>query len=98
MRRSTDDVPDEIRNKVATWERHGQTIMLAVVTATLAFTGRFMWGVNAQLTEIVSENRHLAIQVAKLEGTIIAMQTNYITRNEFAPWTDRIRTIENGRK
>lgn len=89
---------DDVRAKVATWERHGQTIMLAVVTAALGFTGKFMWSVNAQLSEIVSENKHLALQVAKLEGTISAMQTSYITRNEFNPWTERIRTLEDKRK
>jgi outer membrane murein-binding lipoprotein Lpp len=89
---------EEVKAKMATWERHGQTIMLAVVTGTLAFTGKFMWSVNSQLTEIVSDNKHLALQVAKLEGTISAMQTSYITRNEFNPWSERIRTLEDRRK
>lgn len=89
---------EDVKAKMATWERHGQTIMLAVVTAVLGFTGKFMWSVNAQLSEIVAENKHLALQVAKLEGTISAMQANYITRNEFNPWTERIRTLEDKRK
>lgn len=89
---------EDVKAKMATWERHGQTIMLGIVTATLAFTGKFMWSVNAQLSEIVSDNKHLALQVAKLEGTINAMQTSYITRNEFNPWTERIRTLEDRRK
>ncbi len=85
---------DETSRKVAAWERHGQTIMLAVVTASLAFTGKFMWNVNGQLAEIVAENKHLSLTVARLEGTITAMQSSYITRNEFAPYVDRIRSLE----
>lgn len=92
------DSSDDVRAKVATWERHGQTIMLAVVTAALGFTGKFMWSVNTQLAEIVSDNKHLSLQVAKLEGTIGAMQASYVTRNEFGPWIDRIRTLEERRK
>lgn len=84
--------------KMATWERHGQTIMLAVVTGTLMFTGKFMWGVNSQLAEIVVDNKHLALQVARLEGTISTMQANFITRNEFSPYAERIRNLESTRK
>lgn len=89
---------DATTAKVAAWERHGQTILLAVMTATLMFTGRFMWGVNSQLTEIVSDNKHLALQVARLEGTVSTMQSNYITRNEFSPYAERIRNLESARK
>ena len=92
------DSAADVRTKVATWERHGQTIMLAVVTAALGFTGKFMWSVNTQLAEIVSDNKHLSLQVAELKGTISAMQASYITRNEFGPWIDRIRTLEDKRK
>lgn len=89
---------DEVKAKMATWERHGQSIMLAVVTAALGFTGKFMWSVNTQLAEIVSDNKHLSLQVAELKGTISAMQVSYVTRNEFGPWIDRIRTLEERRK
>lgn len=89
---------DEVKAKMAIWERHGQSIMLAVVTAALGFTGKFMWSVNTQLAEIVSDNKHLSLQVAELKGTISAMQASYVTRNEFGPWVDRIRTLEERRK
>lgn len=92
------DSADEVKAKMATWERHGQTIMLTVVTAALGFTGKFMWSVNTQLAEIVSDNKHLSLQVAELKGTISAMQASYVTRNEFGPWIDRIRTLEERRK
>ena len=92
------DSADEVKAEMATWERHGQSIMLAVVTATLGFTGKFMWSVNTQLAEIASDNKHLSLQVAELKGTINAMQVSYVTRNEFGPWIDRIRTLEERRK
>lgn len=89
---------DEARAKVATWERHGQTIMLAVVTATLMFSGKFMWEVNRQMAEIVSENKNLTLQVAKLEGTVVAFQSAYISRNEFTAYIERLRALESSRR
>ena len=85
---------EEAAKKVATWERHGQTILLGIVAAALSFTGKFLFDVKGQLSEIVNENKHLALQVARMEGTISAMQANYITRNEFSPYVERIRNLE----
>lgn len=95
--RETDDFASTSQ-KLAGWERHLQSLLLAVVTLALSFTGKFMWDVNSQLREIVTENRHLNLTVARLEGTIAAFQSNYVTRNEFAPYQERIRNIEEMRR
>jgi hypothetical protein len=76
------------------WRRHAQTIMLAVVTTALAFTGNFMWRVNSQLSEIVIENKHMAMQIAELKGQIAGMQAAYITRPEFNSYVERVRALE----
>ena len=88
----------ESSQKLAGWERHLQSALLTIVTLALSFTGKFMWDVNSQLREIVTENRHLNLTVARLEGTITAFQSNYVTRNEFAPYQERIRNLEEMRK
>lgn len=88
----------EASQKLAGWERHLQSALLTIVTLALSFTGKFMWDVNSQLREIVTENRHLNLTVARLEGTIAAFQSNYVTRNEFAPYQERIRNLEEMRK
>lgn len=85
---------DELRVKFGTWEKHAQTIMLMVVTTALAFTGNFMWKVNSQLSEMATENKHLAFQLAELKGQIAGMQATYITRPEFTSYAERLRNLE----
>lgn len=82
------------KEKIATWERHWQTIMLAVVTAALMFTGKFLWEANGKLAELVNENMHVSSQLHEIRGAMNAMQNSYITRNEFAPYVERLRTLE----
>lgn len=84
--------------KLEAWERHWQTILLGIVTLAISFTGKFMWDVNSQLSEIVTENRHLNLTVARLEGTIAAFQNNYVTRTEFDSYKERVRNLEDVRK
>ena len=92
MSRGTSD--DLLQSEFGLWKKHAQTIMLAIVTTVLAFTGNFMWRVNGQLAEIVNENKHLANQVAQLRGQIEGMQASYITRPEFNSYTERLRMLE----
>jgi hypothetical protein len=89
--RRTDDL---MRAEFGMWRKHAQTIMLAVVTTVLAFTGNFMWRVNSQLSEIAVENRHLSVRLAELKGQIEGMQATYITRPEFLSYTERLRMLE----
>ena len=94
MKRDSDEMNEHMRLKFGVWEKHAQTIMLMVVTTTLAFTGNFMWKVNSQLAEIVNENKHLANQVAQMRGQIEGMQGSFITRPEFNSYTERLRMLE----
>lgn len=91
MNREQDDL---MAAEFGIWRKHAQTIMLAVVTTVLAFTGNFMWKVNSQLAEIVVENKHMAMQVAELKGQIAGMQAAYITRPEFNSYVERVRALE----
>lgn len=91
-------IAQETSRKMEAWERHWQTILLGIVTLAISFTGKFMWDVNKQLSEIVIENRHLHLSIARLEGTIAAFQANYVTRVEFAPYQERLTRLEDMRK
>lgn len=84
----------EAKSRFATYERHWQTLLLAATIGGLAFIGRFVWDVNAKLAEIVVENRNLALQVARLEGSITTMNANFIPRKEFESYVERVRTLE----
>ena len=84
----------DTKARVASYERHWQTVLMAVMISGLAFTGRFMWNVNAQLAEFVVENRNLALQVARLDGSVTTMNANFIPRKEFESYIDRVRALE----
>lgn len=84
----------ETKSRFATYERQWQTLLLAVMIGGMAFIGRFVWDVNAKLAEFVVENRDLALQVARLEGSITTMNTNFIPRKEFESYVDRMRALE----
>ena len=72
------------------WEKHGQTIMLAVITGVLAFSAKTLWDSNAIQATMVARIDSLTNQVAKLEGAVSAMQQQYVTRSEFAVHEQRI--------
>ncbi len=77
-----------------TWERHGQTIMLSVITMVLAFSAKTLWDANAIQATMAERIAALSNQVAKLEGAVSSMQANYVTRAEFAVHEQRIQSIE----
>jgi hypothetical protein len=87
----------EFEPRLGVWERHGQTLLLGVITAVLAFAAKALWdGSTAQATAAI-EIKNLSLQIAKLEGTVQAMQSNFVTRGEFAVHETRIQSLESRR-
>ena len=84
--------------KVALWERHGQTIMLAVITTVLAFSAKTLWDTNATQAKMTEQIASLTTQVSELRGAFSAMQQQYVTRSEFAVHEQRIQSLEISRK
>jgi TolA-binding protein len=86
-----------VRQKVITWERHGQTIMLSIITAALLSAASILYSSNAIQASMAVEIRNLTSQVAELKGNISAMQQNYITRVEFNTHEARLQSLEQRR-
>lgn len=84
--------------RYVTWERHGQTFLLALMTAVLFFAARTLWDNNAVQAKMTEQIAALGLQVAKLEGTVSAMQQQYVTRPEFSVHEQRIQSIEAGQR
>lgn len=84
----------DIIRRISVWEQHGQSLMLAVITAALFFASKTLWDANAVQATMIVKIEALATQVAKLEGAVTAMQANYVTRGEFAVHEQRIQTLE----
>jgi hypothetical protein len=85
---------DETALKVRLWEQHGQTILLGLISASMAFVGNSLWESNKVQATLVAEVKHLSERVAKLEGATGAMQQLYVTRPEWAVHEQRIQALE----
>lgn len=88
---------DETARKVRLWEQHGQTILLGLITASMAFVGNALWDANKVQATLVTEVKHLTEKVARLEGATTAMQQQFVTRAEFAVHEQRIQALESKR-
>lgn len=80
--------------KVQAWERHGQSILLAVITSALLFTSKTLWDANSLQATLVARVEALSNQVARLEGAVTSMQAQYVTRAEFSIHEQRIQGLE----
>ena len=86
------------RRETSVWEQHGQSLLLAVITAVLMFASKTLWDSNAIQASMIEKISGLSTQVARLEGAVSAMQANYVTRGEFAVHEQRIQSIETERR
>jgi hypothetical protein len=92
---SNDNDPD-ISRRVRLWEQHGQTLMLTIITAALAYSGNALVKSEAAQAATTVELRNMSANVHRLEGAVTAMQ-QYVTRAEFAVQEQRLQTLENKR-
>lgn len=100
--------PAETGRKVAAWERHGQTIMIGVVMLLIGWVGRTVLdgqsksvetsGQIALLTQqLGSFKDSTARDIAEIKGLVVAMQGNYVAREDFRDHEARIRALEHKR-
>jgi hypothetical protein len=88
----------ETKKRGETWERHWQTLMLAVVTAALAFSAKFMWEVNTQMTKNAAEQQadrqRFNDAITRFDSTLIVIQSGYVTQRQFEGYMERLRAVE----
>lgn len=88
----------DTKRKMEVWERHGQTIMLFVVTAALAFTGKFIWEVNTALTKAAAEQKadreRFNEAIVRFDATLTIIQNQYVTQRQFEGYVERLRALE----
>lgn len=89
----------ETRKRSEAWERHWQTVMLTIVTAVLAFSAKFMWEVNTQMTksaaEQQSDRQRFNEAIARFDATLMIIQNGYVTQRQFEGYMERLRAVEN---
>lgn len=89
--------PEETAQKLAVWERHGQTILLSIITTTLIGTATILYNSNATQASMAAEIRALQTQVGEMRIAITAMQQHYVSRPEFQNHEQRIQALESRR-
>lgn len=84
----------ETDRKVALWERHGQTLLLACVTTALGYAGNALIDSRTAQASMATEMKFMSSQLLRLEGAVSAMQLQYVTRPEFAVHEQRLQAME----
>ena len=89
--------PKETSNRVQIWERHGHSLMLALIIAGIIYMGNTSVESSKNQAAMAVEIKGLTNQVARLEGALSAISANNPTRSEFASLLHRVQALEGRR-
>jgi hypothetical protein len=81
--------------KFVQWERHLQTVMIALITGSIFFAANYFYNDNQSKGVVKLQLDTLTNQVIELRADIKALQFNYVKREEFRELEERVRRIEN---
>lgn len=81
-------------DRLAIWERHFQTIVLGLAATAICFAATFIYTTKGEMAAMHEQMQNLTQLVMELRSDIKAMQTNYITKDEFKDHETRIRALE----
>lgn len=85
---------NEIRAKMSVWERHMQSILLAITLSTVAFSAKFMWDMNSRMTEVLTRLDIMQQSQADFRNITAGLATNFVPRTEFNYVMERMRALE----
>lgn len=75
-------------------ERHAQSIMLAVITAIVLYSGTFVIGAREDAVRFTGQIAVLVTEVGALRTQLHQMQGNYVVRDEYRDHEQRLRVLE----
>lgn len=78
-------------------EQHFQSVLLAIITAALIYSGTFVVQAREDAVRTASQLAALTSEVAGLRSQIGVMQGNYVQRDDYRDHEARLRHLE-GRK
>ena len=78
-------------------ERHLQSVLLALITAALLYSGSFVVQAREDAVRTSSQLSALTSEVAGLRAQLAVMQGSYVQRDDFRDHESRLRHLE-GRK
>lgn len=79
-------------------EQHAQSVLLAVITAALIYSGTFVVQAREDAVRSAAQLVALTAEVSALRGQLSVMQGNYIGRDDFRDHEARIRHLERAGK
>jgi hypothetical protein len=86
------------RRKGSIIEQHAQSVLLAIITAALIYSGTFVVQAREDSVRSASQLAALTTEVAALRAQLAVMQANYVGRDEFRDHETRLRHLERGVK
>lgn len=92
------DFKNEIRQKTATWERHVQSILLAITLSTVGFCAKFMWDMNSQMSKVITHLDVIQREQTEFRNIAAGLAINYVPRSEFNYVLERLRTVEQSQR
>lgn len=78
-------------------EQHFQSVLLALITAALLYSGSFVVQAREDAVRTSSQLSALTSEVAGLRAQLAVMQGSYVQRDDFRDHESRLRHLE-GRK
>jgi hypothetical protein len=82
------------RRSMVNIERHVQTVLISVVTGALVFAASYFYNDNSTKAVLANQLSALNQQVAEMRGEIRAMQSNYVSKDDFRDHELRLRRTE----
>lgn len=74
--------------------QHAQSVLLAVITAAVLYSGSFVVQDREDSVRLGGQIASLTTEVAAMRAQIVVMQGNYVSRDDFRDHEARIRLIE----
>lgn len=78
-------------------EQHAQSVLLAVITAALIYSGSFVLQAREDSVRTAAQLAALTSEVAALRVALTGMQGNYTNREDYRDHEVRIRQLESRR-
>lgn len=75
-------------------EQHAQSVMLAVVTAAVLYSGSFVVQAREDSVRLAAQMASLTAEVSAMRAQIAVMQGNYMSREDYRDHEARIRHLE----
>jgi sensor domain CHASE-containing protein len=84
--------PDSAKRSVI--EQHAQSVLLAVITAAVIFSGTFVVQAREDSVRVATQLAAMANEISALRAQLASMQSNYVGRDDFRDHEARLRNLE----